>query len=235
MNERIRKNEYDQPIGKEVIGWTTRELPEKFKLEGQYCSLERVSLEKHLDDLYEVYGPNSRPENWTYIPLNRFEDKSVFADYLQTISQSLDPVHYAIIDKSNGKALGTLALMRIDQEQGSAEVGFVIYADELKRTRIATEAQYLAACYIFDELGYRRYEWKCDALNEPSRKAALRLGFVFEGVFRQAVVYKERNRDTAWFSIIDSEWPKVKQRIETWLAPENFTEEGKQKSSLNLL
>ncbi|MBO0470430.1 GNAT family N-acetyltransferase [Enterococcus sp. DIV0242_7C1] len=226
------KNHYDQPIGNLVHGWVTREMPIKKILEGRYCYLERITPEKHFEDLYEVYGPKSATENWTYLPLDKFEDPADFSAYLETVSRSKDPLHYAIIDKMTQKALGTLALMRISPEQGTIEVGFVIYSDRLKKTRIATEAQYLAASYAIGELGYRRYEWKCDSLNEPSKKSALRLGFVFEGVFRQALIYKGRNRDTAWFSIIDSEWPEVKRRLESWLDPENFTQDGKQKKSL---
>lgn len=164
--------------------------------------------------------------------MTSFENKIEFSAYLTSISQSQDPFHYAIIDKISDKALGTVALMRIDADHGTIEVGFVIYSDQLKKTRIATEAQYLLACYALDVLGYRRYEWKCDSLNEPSRNAALRLGFVFEGIFRNALVYKERNRDTAWFSIIDSEWPKTKARLKSWLSVSNFTVDGEQKKTV---
>ncbi|XUD05058.1 hypothetical protein IGJ34_003072 [Enterococcus sp. AZ177] len=226
-------NSYNQPVGYPITDWSTREYPTKSILEGTYCRLEKVDPEKHLEDLYQVYGPQSKPKNWTYIPLEGFENKIEFSAYLTSMSHSKDPFHYAIIDNVNGKALGTVALMRIDREQGSIEVGFVIYSDQLKKTRIATEAQYLLACYALDVLGYRRYEWKCDSLNEPSRNAALRLGFVFEGIFRNALVYKERNRDTAWFSIIDSEWPKTKARLKSWLSVSNFTVDGEQKKRLN--
>ncbi|ALS02431.1 GNAT family acetyltransferase [Enterococcus silesiacus] len=233
MKVQLNYNSYNQPIGSPVSDWSTREYPSKNMLEGMYCRLEKVESSKHVEALYQVYGPESKAKNWTYLPLNPFESKVAFLSYLETISRSQDPFHYAIIDKASGKALGTLALMRINAEQGSIEVGFVIYSDALKKTRIATEAQYLLACYALDDLGYRRYEWKCDALNEPSRKAALRLGFTFEGIFRNALVYKGRNRDTAWFSIIDSEWPQVKMRVESWLEPTNFTAEGEQKRRLH--
>lgn len=233
MEIRTRYNSYDQPISYPVDNWSKRNYPTKTLLEGTYCHLEKIDPKKHLDDLYQVYGPQSHSRNWTYLPMNSFEDKAVFSAYLESISQKQDPFHYAIIDKSNKKALGTLALMRTNTEQGTIEVGFVVYSDQLKKTRIATEAQYLLACYALDELGYRRYEWKCDALNEPSREAALRLGFVFEGVFRNALVYKSRNRDTAWFSIIDSEWPEIKTRLEAWLDTTNFTVDGEQKRRLH--
>ncbi|WP_207694344.1 hypothetical protein DOK67_0000930 [Enterococcus sp. DIV0212c] len=231
----MRVNEYGQSIGAPIKNWSKREYPTKVILDGMYCRLEKMDPTKHLEDLYQVYGPASNPKTWTYIPMVSFENKADFSMYLESASKSHDPFHYVIIDKANGKALGTLALMRIDRDQGSIEVGYVIYSDQLKKTRIATEAQYLLACYVLDELGYRRYEWKCDALNEPSRKAALRLGFVFEGIFRNALVYKERNRDTAWFSMIDSEWPRNKSRMDVWLDPSNFTADGKQKKRLNEL
>lgn len=230
--EKARKNKYNQPIGYPVTNWNKREFPKKNLLEGTYCYLEKIDPEKHFADLYKIYGPESNPETWTYIPMEAFQSESEFLDHLTFISQSQEFVQYAIVDKVSGKALGTLALMRIDEQQGSIEVGYVIYSDQLKKTRIATEAQYLLACYAIDELGYRRYEWKCDALNGPSRNAALRLGFIFEGIFRNALVYKDRNRDTAWFSIIDSEWEKNKARLEAWLAETNFTVDGKQKRRL---
>ncbi|WP_429951528.1 GNAT family N-acetyltransferase [Enterococcus sp. AZ101] len=228
----VRYNSDGQPIGYSVTNWSKREYPTKAILEGTYCDLEKIDPKQHLEDLYQVYGPTSPAKNWTYLPMEPFEDKAEFFTYLESISRSQDPFHYAIIDKFNRKAIGTLALMRTNREQGTIEVGYVIYSDQLKQTRIATEAQYLLACYALDELGYRRYEWKCDALNDPSRKAATRLGFVFEGIFRNAVVYKDRNRDTAWFSIIDSEWTQTKSRLESWLAPSNFTADGQQKKRL---
>ena len=233
MKEKTQCNQYNQPIGYPVNNWAKRNYPKKIILEGSYCRLEKIDPIKHLDDLYHVYGPESNPQNWTYLPMASFENKIEFSAYLTSISQSQDPFHYAIIDKISDKALGTVALMRIDADHGTIEVGFVIYSDQLKKTRIATEAQYLLACYALDELGYRRYEWKCDALNEPSKHAALRLGFVFEGIFRNATVYKERNRDTAWFSIIESEWPKRKARIASWLSFSNFNEHGEQKRRLD--
>ena len=140
--------------------------------------------------------------------------------------------YYAIVDKDSGKALGTFSLMRIDQANRVIEVGAVTYSPALQKTRMATEAQYLLARYVFEDLGYRRYEWKCDALNQASRKAAERLGFTYEGCFRQAVVYKGRTRDTDWLSIIDQEWPAIKQRLEAWLDPSNFDANGQQKQSL---
>lgn len=232
MRKQINQSQTDQPIGIPIENWSKRTFPTKQLLDGTYCRLEKVEADKHLTDLYEVYGPETREENWTYLPMTSFKNESDFLTHLKGVEQSQEQVHYAIVDKESKKALGTLALMRIDQQNGTIEVGFVIYSDQLKQTRIATEAQYLLAVYVLEELGYRRYEWKCDSLNEPSRKAALRLGFTFEGIFRNALVYKNRNRDTAWFSIIDSEWPQKKARLESWLDDTNFTTDSKQKRSL---
>jgi len=148
------------------------------------------------------------------------------------MAASKDPLHYAVIDLATGKPVGTLALMRIDPANGVIEVGHVTYSPRLKRTRIATDAMCLLMSEVFDKLGYRRFEWKCDSLNEPSRSAALRYGFTFEGIFRQAIVYRERNRDTAWFSIIDSEWPALRECYKQWLDAGNFDAQGLQVKKL---
>lgn len=146
---------------------------------------------------------------------------------------STDPYYLTIIDKTSNKALGTFALMRIDPQNRVIEMGWVIYSEALQKTRQATEAQYLVMKYVFETLAYRRYEWKCDHLNQSSRQAAQRLGFTYEGTFRQAVVYKNRTRDTDWFSMLDSEWPKRKQKLENWLADSNFDANGQQLTSLS--
>lgn len=224
----MNKSQKNQLIGESIKYWSIRERPQILKLEGQYCLLEHVDVKKHFEDLYKVYGPDSNIENWTYLPFERFENKDNFNKYLNFMSKSEDPFHYAIIDRRTGKAIGTIALMRINEKDGVLEVGYVIYSEELKKTRIATEAQFLLASYVFDDLGYRRYEWKCDSLNEPSILSALRLGFSYEGTFRQALIYKGRNRDTSWFSIIDKEWKVRKKKLETWLKFDNFDENGRQ-------
>lgn len=223
----------EQKIGKPLPYWVNKKRPSVEIIDGKYCRLEHVETIKHFEDLYQVYGPSSNPMNWTYLPFDQFKDEDDFRAHLEMMSQSVDPFHFAIVDIESGKALGTIALMRIDSTHGVIEVGYVIYSDELKKTRIATEAQFLLAHYVFNDLGYRRYEWKCDALNHPSINAALRLGFTFEGIFRQAMVYKGRNRDTAWLSIIDKEWPSKRARLIKWLSEENFDQEGNQKISLN--
>ena len=161
-----------------------------------------------------------------------FLDRSTFDPWLQERAALDDPFTYAIADATSGVALGLAALMRVDPPNRVIEVGSIVYSHALQRTRGATEAMYLLARYAFDELGYRRYEWKCNALNAPSRAAALRLGFTFEGVFRQHMIVKGRNRDSAWFSMLDAEWPERKAAFERWLAPENFDLDGRQRTRL---
>ncbi|OOF54968.1 GNAT family N-acetyltransferase [Rodentibacter genomosp. 2] len=227
----MRYNQFNQPIGEALPNFSKGERPNIHLLQGQYCRLERLSAAKHIDDLFEVYSSPQR--YWTYLALEPFQQKEALMAYLREIETSQDPYYFAIIDETTQQAVGTFALMRIDPNNRSIEVGWVIYSPKLQQTRIATEAQFLLAEYVFETLKYRRYEWKCDSLNEPSRKAALRLGFIYEGTFRQAQFYKGRNRDTAWFSMLDSEWGKNKTRFQRWLASENFDENGKQILSLS--
>ena len=225
----MRINELGQPIGDALPDFQPGDLPNLERIEGQYVIIERLSKDKHGGDLYEVYGPESPADMWTYL----FQSQAEWSQKLDQMLAAQDRFHYAIVDKESGKALGTFALMRIDRNNRVIEVGAVTYSPKLKRTRLATEAQYLLARYVFEEMEYRRYEWKCDALNQPSRRAAERLGFTYEGRFRQAVVYKGRNRDTDWLSMIDKDWPAVKSRLEKWLSPDNFDEKGQQIKALS--
>ena len=227
-----RLNEYQQPIGDPVSGWQPRERPARVTIEGQFCRIEPIDLDRHAADLYEAYGTAPDGRDWTYLFAEPFTGFAAFREYLAKAAASSDPFHYAVIDRASGKAVGTFALMRIEPVHGVIEVGSVTFSPRLKQTPISTEAQYLLMRYVFDDLGYRRYEWKCDSLNAPSRKTALRLGFQFEGIFRQAIVYKGRNRDTAWFAVIDQDWPLVKGAFEKWLSAENFDADGKQRASL---
>ena len=229
----VHTNEFGQPVGHALPHWTPRNPPSGVSLKGRFCQLEPIDPAKHAVDLFTAYS--SAPRGWTYMMASPFTQEADYRAYAETIAKSTDPRHYAVIDLQTGKAVGTLSLMRIDVNNGVIEVGNVMFSPLLQQTPISTEAQFLLMAYAFDELGYRRYEWKCDALNAPSRTTADRLGFTFEGVFRQAVVYKGRSRDTAWFSILDSEWPKVKAAFQAWLAPENFDAQGKQKRSLKEL
>lgn len=217
------------------MNYTEGKMPSLERVEGAYSIVEKLSVEKHARDLYDVFGPHSQAQDWTYLALEPFDDYDKFLETLTQMERSTDPYYLTIIDKKTNRAIGSFAYMRIDFENRAMEIGWVVYSDLLKRSRVATEAQYLAMKYVFEELHYRRYEWKCDHLNRPSHNAALRLGFTYEGMFRNAAVYKGRTRDTDWFSIIDSEWPKRKKRLELWLSPQNFDATGKQIISLNSL
>lgn len=226
----MHHNHLNQPIGTPLPNFTAGEYPNATLLQGRFCRLEKLSA-AHAENLFAVYSSDER--YWTYLPLAPFNDKKQFSEFLQQIAASTDPYYFAIIDEQTGQAVGTFALMRIDPNNRVVEVGWVIYSPTLQKTKIATEAQFLLAKYVFETLQYRRYEWKCDSLNTPSRNAALRLGFSYEGTFRQAQVYHGRNRDTAWFSMLDIEWESRKARFEHWLADENFDENGQQKKSLD--
>jgi RimJ/RimL family protein N-acetyltransferase len=199
---------------------------------GRTCRLEPLDPDLHASDLYEAFSLDSRGVMWTYLPDGPFARKTDFDAWIDAISAKKDPQFYAIIESITGMAVGVGSLMRIDPKHGCIEVGFLAFSPALQKTTMATEAMYLMMRRIFD-LGYRRYEWKCNALNYQSRSAAMRLGFTFEGIFRQAVVVKGHNRDTAWYSIIDSEWPKLKKAFETWLDPANFDASGVQLSKLS--
>lgn len=229
----MKINELGQPIGDALPNFKPGDLPKMERLEGRYVIVECLFKDKHGADLYEVYGPDSPADMWTYLFQNPVQSQEEWSALLDQMLAAQDRFYYAIVDKESGKALGTFALMRINRGSRVIEVGSVTYSPQLKRTRLATEAQYLLARYVFEELEYRRYEWKCDALNQPSRYAAERLGFIYEGTFRQAVVYKGRNRDTDWLAMIDKDWPAVKIRLEKWLSPDNFDENGQQIKALS--
>ncbi|MBP2169613.1 RimJ/RimL family protein N-acetyltransferase [Erwinia toletana] len=228
-------NQYGQPVGADLPDWTPRALPSRITLDGQYCRLEPIDVEKHAADLYAAFALAPDGRDWTYMFAEPFSDFASYLRHAQSMAASEDPLHFAVIDKTTDRAVGSLSLMRIDPQHGAMEVGHVAFSPLLKQTAMATEAHYLLMTLAFEQLGYRRYEWKCDSCNLPSRKAALRLGFQFEGLFRQAVVYKGRTRDTTWFSIIDAEWPVVKQALTLWLDSRNFDSEGQQIQSLQSL
>ena len=199
---------------------------------GQYCRIELINPEKHGDQLYASDMLDADGANWTYLFQDLPTDRAEYQKYLETIAASTDPLFHTIVDAESGEAVGMAALMRIDPANGAIEVGNIRYSPRLQRKPAATEAMYLFMKRVFDELGYRRYEWKCDSLNAPSKSAAQRLGFVYEGEFRQAVIYKGRNRDTSWFAMIDREWPALKAAYETWLSADNFAADGQQKQRL---
>lgn len=212
-------NELGQAIGFSV-NWQAKPVPSFPVLTGQYCRLEPLRLQ-HAKDLYTAFTADQENRIWTYLPYGPFIDFPSFTTWLEKNTHSKDPFFYSILNP-DGRALGMASYLRIDPANGVIEVGHINFSPALQKTRAATETMYLMMRYVFEDLGYRRYEWKCDALNAPSRQAAERLGFQFEGIFRQATVYKNRNRDTAWYAILDNEWPVLKQKFETWLAASNF-------------
>jgi RimJ/RimL family protein N-acetyltransferase len=229
-----RYNQFGQPIGVAVPGWSARQRPQRGTLSGRYCRLEPVKVDLHAADLYEAYMEAPDGRDWTYLFTERPQSPAAFREYLAGLAASEDPLHYVMIDEGTAKPVGTAALMRIEPIHGVIEVGSITFSPRLKRTRAATEAMYLLMRHVFDELGYRRYEWKCDSLNAASRSAAGRYGFTFEGIFRRAIVYKGRSRDTAWFSIVAEEWPRIRAAFETWLDPDNFDDAGHQRRRLSI-
>ncbi len=209
-----------------LLHWKPARPAERVVLEGRLVRLEPLDVERHADDLYAAQAV--APEIWMYLPDGPFSSEADFRAWLVTRAAASDPLFYAIVDRASGCALGMASYLRINPDHGVIEVGYIWYSPVLQRTPAATETMYLMARHVFEDLGYRRYEWKCNALNEPSRRAALRLGFRYEGTFRQHMVVKDQNRDTAWYSMLDSEWPAVKAAFEGWLRPENFDADGRQ-------
>lgn len=198
---------------------------------GHYCRLEPLDAARHAAALYESNGDQPDARAWTYLAYGPFETLAGYRQWLTEHETSEDPLFFTIVAEPGGP-VGLASYLRIDPVNGVIEVGHLNYSPRLQRTRAATEAMFLMMRRAFDELGYRRYEWKCDSLNEPSRLAALRLGFTYEGIFRQAVVYKGRNRDTAWYSIVDGEWPALRAAYERWLDAGNFDDAGRQRRRL---
>lgn len=206
--------------------------PERVTLTGRIVSVVPLHPEAHGDALFERSSGPANDHLWDYLFEGPFTDRAAYQEHLIQKAASDDPLFFAIVDNRTQRAVGRASYLRIEPAHRVIEVGNILYTPQLQRTAGATEAMYLMAKYVFEDLGYRRYEWKCNALNEPSRRAALRLGFTFEGVFRQHMIVKGRNRDTAWYSMLDSEWPQRKQAFERWLNPDNFDAHGHQKSTL---
>ncbi len=227
-----RTNDLGQEIGFPVNDWTPRPRPPRTVMQGRYCRVEPVVPDRHAEDLHAANLSDTENRIWTYLAYGPFTTPGDYRAWMEQTCLGEDPLFHAVVDTETGKAAGVASYLRIDPDHGVIEVGHINFAPPLQRTRAATEAMFLMMSRVFDELGYRRYEWKCDALNAPSRRAAARLGMTFEGIFRQATLYKGRNRDTAWFSILDREWPQTKAAFEAWLADDNFTDEGVQKTAL---
>ena len=227
-----QKNDCGQPIGESMLGWSAPPAPSAKPLEGRYCRLEPLDSGRHGAQLHDAFSESSDGSIWTYLGYGPFASQGDYLDWIDSFCGGEDPIFYAVIDKDNGSAIvGQASYLRIQPPFGSIEVGHICYAPRLQRRRAATETMFLLMRHAF-ELGYRRYEWKCDSLNDPSRRAAERLGFQYEGTFRQAMIYKGRNRDTAWYSITNKEWPGIEKRFLRWLDPGNFEEDGSQRTSL---
>jgi len=225
-------NKLGQPIGKALPDWTPRQAPPRDVMEGRFCRVEPLDPAVHAEALFAAFTEDRDNRIWTYLPYGPFESLADFRAWLDATCTGKDPLFHAIVDKATDRALGMASYLRIEPAVGVIEVGHINYAPALQQTPLATEVMYLMMARVFDDLGYRRYEWKCNALNDASCSAAKRLGFSFEGIFRQASIAKGRNRDTAWFSILDSEWPQAKAAFQAWLAPDNFDAEGRQKRGL---
>jgi RimJ/RimL family protein N-acetyltransferase len=224
-----------QPIGPLVDSHPARG-PERATLEGRWITLTPLNADKHAQALYEgSNGDAARESVWTYLFDGPCHSLDEFRANIEAKARSDDPLFFAVVDNATGRAVGYQTLMRVDAPNRVIEVGNVMYSPAMQRTAGATEAQYLFARYVFNELGYRRYEWKCHSLNAPSRRAAERFGFTFEGIFRQHMIVKGRNRDTAWFAMLDSDWPARKAAFERWLEPGNFDDRGRQKQKLSEL
>lgn len=225
-------NSNTQRVG-EPVDTTPAKRPQRTTLSGRYTEVVAVDAKLHGDDLYAAATMSGSETMWTYLSFGPWKERGSFDSWLAGYQTSTDPFAHVLIDKASGKALGMASYMRMEPNHRVIEIGSIWYSPALQRTRVATEAMYLLARNAFETLGYRRYEWKCNTFNEPSRRAALRLGFTYEGVFRQHMISRGRNRDTAWFSMLDGEWPQRKRAFERWLEPANFDAQGRQRSALS--
>lgn len=225
-------NSLDQPIGFALANWNPPPVPPREPMVGRYCRLEPLDMERHAAALFEADAADADGRSWTYLAYGPFRDFASYREWLAANCLGDDPLFFTVVDVADGRPAGVVSYLRIAPAAGSIEVGHIHYSPRLQQKPAATEAMFLMMQWAF-ESGYRRYEWKCDALNSPSRAAAERLGLSFEGIFRQATVYKGRNRDTAWYAAIDTEWPALRDAFLTWLAPNNFDKSGQQKTRLS--
>ncbi len=219
-----------------LTDWQPRPIPQRAALDGQYVRLAPLDLAAHGDDLWlALQGPDCDPALWDYLPYGPFPQRAAFDAWLAANATSADPLFFAVLERPSQRAVGLLSFLRLAPRDGSIEIGHIAFGRAMQRSPASTEAVYLLAQLAMGTLGYRRLEWKCNALNARSMRAAERLGFVYEGTFRQHMVVKGRNRDSAWFSILDSEWPACQAAFQRWLAPANFDEQGRQQRSLQQL
>ena len=229
---RTRLNDLGQPIGPALPDWKPVPRPPRTAMDGRRCRVEPIDPARHGDDLFAAFAADRDGGTFTYLGAGPFADRAAFDAWMAKTCLGDDPLFHAIVDQASGRALGVASYMRIDPAVGVIEVGHINFSLAMQRSALATEAMYLMMRRVFEELGYRRYEWKCDSLNAPSRRAAERLGFTYEGLFRQATVYRGRSRDTAWFSMLDREWPSLRSAYEVWLAETNFDAAGHQRVAL---
>ena len=228
-----RHDEWGQPIGPALENWKAPPHPPREALHGRFCSVVPLDFASHGEALFEALAKERTPR-WTYLPYGPFKSRETFDVWLHHGARTTDPLFFTIVDPATHDALGLASYLRIAPESGSIEVGHLNYSDRLQKTPAATEAMYLMMKNAF-ALGYRRYEWKCDALNAPSRAAAQRLGFRFEGLFRNATVYKGRSRDTAWYAVTVEDFPALERALRVWLDPANFEADGTQRRRLSAL
>lgn len=222
--------------GSDLSNWQPRPVPQREPLAGRFVRLEPLDPGQHDDDLWlALQGPGCDPALWDYLPYGPFASREPFDAWLASNAVSADPLFFSVIDLTNQRAVGLLSYLRITPKDGCIEIGHIAFGQAMQRTPGSTETVWLLARHAFDDLGYRRLEWKCNALNTRSLRAAERLGFVHEGLFRQHMLVKGQNRDTAWFAIIDSEWPARREAFERWLAADNFDADGRQKQRLEQL
>lgn len=227
-------NSLGQPLGQPLPDWTPPPHPPRTPMLGRYCRVEPLDAGRHAADLHAANSADAEGRMWTYMAYGPFAGLAEYRAWVEQMSAGVDPLFHAIVDVATGRALGVASYLRIEPAAGSIEVGHLAFAPALQRTPAATEAMFLMMERAFS-LGYRRYEWKCNALNAPSRAAAQRLGLSFEGIFRQATVSKGRNRDTAWYAAIDAEWPALMAAFQQWLDPSNFDPAGRQRLRLTAL
>lgn len=219
-------------MAEDLSAWTPRPRPGTEALEGRFVRLEKLDPARHTDGLFDASAQPDGDERFRWLPNLPPTDREVFRAWVEQSAASEDPLFFAVIDKASGKVAGRQTFMRIDAANGVAEIGHIYWGPLVSRKPAATEALFLFARHIFDDLGYRRFEWKCDNSNLPSKRAAQRFGFRHEGVFHQHLIVKGRNRDTAWFAMLNTDWPKLRPAYEAWLSPENFDAEGGQIKTL---
>jgi RimJ/RimL family protein N-acetyltransferase len=226
------RNHLGQAVGLPVHGWSARPLPPRSAMTGRVATVEPLDGGRHAADLFAANSEDREGRLWTYYNYGPFAELAEYRRWVEAACADPHRLFHAIIDNASGKAVGVAAYINAQPAVGVVEIGSLVFSPRLQRRPAATDAMYLMMRLVFDELGYRRYEWKCDSLNAPSRAAAARLGFTYEGLFRQATITRGRNRDTAWFSIIDKEWPALRAAFERWLDPGNFDAAGRQRARL---